>query len=120
MCIRDRDNTEKGNIIENNVIGYFYFSPWRKGRESLKGTAELSFYLAKEKRGKGLGSLILSKSIALAQEKSFHSLLAIILEENERSKHLLEKWGFAIVGKLPNVVNFGTRKAGQLILLYEA
>lgn len=102
---------------DDQVMGYFYFSPWRRGRAALRQVAELSFYLAKAHRGKGLGDMILDNAIQLARKKSLRYLLAIMLDVNLRSKSLVEKWGFELIGTMPNIVQLGDDIAGQFILM---
>jgi len=117
----EKYNNEKYGIyvleISSAVIGYFYFSPWRSGRTALDGVAELSFYLSKNARGLGLGDMILDQAIIMARSKNFTHLLAILLDINTRSQKLLGKWGFEVVGKLPEIVRLKERIAGQLIML---
>ena len=104
-------------IVENNVAGYFYFSPWRKGRTALHTIAELSFYMDQKYRGQGLGDCMLEKAIQLAQEKPFYHLMSILLDSNSRSQKLLEKWGFEKVGHLPNIAQLKDKTVGQFIML---
>ena len=114
-------NTDQYGIYvlekEGQVIGYFYFSPWRKNRAALNTVAELSFYLAKAERGKGLGHLVLTKAIELAKEKSLFNLMGILLDCNIPSQKLLEKHGFEVIGKLPNVAQLKDQVVGQFIML---
>lgn len=102
---------------DNKTIGYFYFSPWRSGREALKYTAEISFYLAKDYRAKGIGSKTLQASIEQAQKKNLKFLIAILLDINTASKALLEKFGFSVAGHLPQIANLKNTKCGQYIML---
>ena len=102
---------------DNKSIGYFYFSPWRSGREALSHTAEISFYLIKDYRAKGIGSQILQASLELAQKKNFNFLIAILLDINTASKALLEKFGFSVAGHLPQIANLKNIKCGQYIML---
>lgn len=106
-------------VLESSkgVIGYFYFSPWRPGRSALKGVAELSFFLAKSSRGCGLGDFLLKYAIELSEAKGFSHLLAILLDINIRSRNLLNKWGFDLIGTLPQVAKLKDNTAGQLIML---
>lgn len=106
-------------ILENSndVLGYFYFSPWRAGRSALNGVAELSFYLAKSSRGHGLGNILLERAIELSKAKGFTHLLAILLDNNTRSQNLLKKWGFNLIGNLPHVAKLKVDTVGQLIML---
>jgi L-amino acid N-acyltransferase len=103
--------------VDNNVIAYFYFSPWRKGRAALNKVAEISFFVHAGYRGKGLGNMILEHAIRIGREKEFTHLMAILLDINVRSRSLLEKWEFMIVGKLPEIVQFHDKVCGQLMML---
>lgn len=102
---------------EHQTIGYFYFSLWRSGREALSHTAEISFYLVKDYRAKGIGSQILQASLELAPQKNFNFLIAILLDINTASKALLEKFGFSVAGHLPQIANLKNIKCGQFIML---
>ena len=105
-------------IVKNNeIVAYFYFSPWRSGRAALKSIAELSFYICKGARGEGLGNCIVSNAISLANKKGFSHLIAILLDINTRSRDLLLKWDFHISGKLPDIAQLHDQRAGQLIML---
>ena len=115
------NNKELGIYVmtfEQDVIGYFHFSPWRKGREALKNTVELTFYLDKKHRGKGLGQTLVQKAIELGMEKGYTSLLAILLASNLRSKTLLEKSGFETAGILKDVAKIKGEKINQYIMQY--
>jgi len=100
----------------SQILGYFYFSPWRSGRAAMREVAEVSYYLAKEARGKGWGRYMLSEAQRIAVKSGFQYLLAILLETNLGSLRLLEKGGFEQVGRLPEIANLGERRCGQLIM----
>jgi phosphinothricin acetyltransferase len=104
---------------DGETRGYFYFSPWRQGRAALSKVAEISFFLDKTVRGKGLGDTIMAYALEQAGECGFSHLIAILLDINERSRGLLEKWGFKPAGALPGIVELSGRQAGQLIMLKE-
>lgn len=116
-----RDHPYQIYVLEQGgeIQGYFYFSPWRQGRAALKKVAEISFFLDKNARGTGLGNKIMANAIELAGLCEFSHLIAILLDINERSKALLEKWGFKKTGALPGIVALRDRQAGQLIMLKE-
>lgn len=101
----------------NMVQGYGYLSPWRGGRQSLSGVAEISFYLCADVRGMGLGTHLIQHTIDHAKTKKFTHLLAILLDINKRSQYLLEKHGFVTAGHLPNIANLERTRSGQLIML---
>lgn len=102
---------------ENKILGYFYFSPWRAGRAALRGIAEISFFLEKSSRGRGIGDIIMKQSIDLAKDRQFKYLIAILMDINNKSESLLSKWGFTVVGELPDVIELPDMHAGQLIML---
>jgi len=106
-------------VVEKDsvVTGYFYFSPWRSGREALKHVAEISFYISSHYRRQGLGSMIMNRAITLAENKRLHHLLAILLDSNEASVGLLKKFGFDIAGHLPDIAQIRGRSYGQYLML---
>jgi phosphinothricin acetyltransferase len=105
-------------VIKENLvtIGYFYFSPWRKGRRALVKTAELSFYLKSEYRSKGIGHKIIDWALIEAKSNGLTILLSILLDKNDRSKSLLEKHNFKSTGYLPNVAVIKNNLFGQWIM----
>lgn len=103
--------------VDHEVVGYFYFSPWRSGRAAMRQVAEVSYYLAKGARGKGLGRFMLQQAQRLAIDADLRFLLAILLDTNIGSRTLLEKNGFALAGHLPGIADLGEQRCGQLIML---
>lgn len=103
--------------IHNNLVGYFYFSPWREGRDALNNIAELSFYIAETFRGQGLGNIILQDALQKAANKNLEYLLAILLDINAASIGLLKKFGFEISGHLPAIAQLKNKVCGQYLML---
>lgn len=104
---------------DNLVIGYFYLSDWRGGREALLETKEISIYLDRASRDLGIGKQSISYAIKIAKERGLRNLLAILLEMNNRSVALLKKSGFHTVGKLSNVARIDGNTENQLIMQIE-
>ncbi|MFA0962341.1 N-acetyltransferase family protein [Roseivirga sp. BDSF3-8] len=104
--------------IAGKPVGYFYFSPWRPGREAFAHTSELSFYLSTKHRGYGLGDIMVKQGITFAADAGLKVLLSIVLEENNRSISLLKKHGFKEGGYFPGVAKIGSKISGQFILYY--
>lgn len=102
--------------IAGIAAGYFYFSPWRSGREAFSHTAELSFYLSGEYRGCGLGDVMVSRGKQLGTEAGIEVLLAIVLEVNKKSISLLQKHGFKQGGYFPGIAKISSEVCGQYIL----
>jgi L-amino acid N-acyltransferase YncA len=94
------------------VLGWFSVSPYR-GRPALARTAEISYYVDYRHQKKGIGSALMDHAIADAPRINKRIYLAILLEWNTSSIHLLEKYGFERWGYLPEVAEFGDRICGQ-------
>ncbi|GAB4551480.1 MAG: hypothetical protein Tsb0017_01320 [Geothermobacteraceae bacterium] len=101
---------------QGQILGWCSLSPWRKGRKALEGVAEVSYYLDRAARGRGLASRLLRAALAHARGHRFHTLIAILMEVNEPSLKLLQRFGFQRWGRLPDVALWpdGSR-CGQLI-----
>ena len=100
---------------KEEIIGWCSLSPYRPGRKALRKTAEISYYLDRNYRGKGLGSELVQYSLNIAKKFGFKNLLAILLDENKISVRLLEKFGFTKWGHLPGIAEFEGEKCGQFI-----
>lgn len=100
--------------IENDVCGYATLSNYRGGRPALRTVVEVSYYIHQDHQRKGLGTTLLRKSLALAKELAFKHAVAILLETNLPSIHLLEKFEFEKWGHLPNVAEFGKEVCGHV------
>ncbi|MEA2043502.1 MAG: N-acetyltransferase family protein [Bacteroidota bacterium] len=88
---------------KQKVIGYAGLSPYRKGREALLRTAELSYYVHFDYHGQGIGSALLSACIQHSRKYGIKVLICILLAVNEVSFKFLEKHGFTPWGLLPDV-----------------
>jgi phosphinothricin acetyltransferase len=89
--------------LEGSVRGWCSLSPYRPGREALLGTAELSYYVCYDFHGQGIGSALVQHALAEAPRLGKRVLFAILLEWNEPSVRLLNKFGFEMWGRLPDV-----------------
>jgi len=88
------------------VVGWASLSEYRKGRRALRYTAEVSFYIRKDRQGQGIGTQLLEFIIDRAREINIKTLIAILLEPNTPSIRLLEKFDFQKWGDMPNVAEF--------------
>ncbi len=61
-------------------------------------TADLSVYVARAHRGRGVGSSLLASLATEARRKGFHKIVLHALDSNEAGKRLYRKSGFAEVG----------------------
>ncbi len=102
-------------ILEDQIIGWCSISPYRKGRKALECTAEISYYVSRSYRKKGLGSELINYSINYAKEHGIKNLIAILLDINIESIGLLRKFKFQEWGHLPGIANINNKACGQYI-----
>lgn len=60
--------------------------------------ADLSVYVARSHRGRGVGTALLSALDIIAEARGFHKIVLHALNRNEPGKRLYESSGFAVVG----------------------
>ena len=80
------------------VLGWAALSPV-SSRCVYGGVAEVSVYIAKTHRGKGLGEKLLNQLIQASEEAGFWTLQSGIFPENIGSIQIHEKTGFRLIGK---------------------
>ena len=89
--------------LENeNIVGWAALSPV-SSRCVYGGVAEVSVYIGKESRGKGVGKLLLKSLIRESETAGIWTLQSGIFPENEGSIHLHENVGFRFIGKRERV-----------------
>ncbi len=101
--------------LDHKIIGYGSLSPYRKGRQAMRTIAEVSFFLDEAYSGQGYGSVLLMKIIEDCPRLKIKTLLAILIDINEKSIGLLEKFGFQKWGHIPDVIEFEDKTCGHLI-----
>ena len=89
-------------VIGSDVVGWACLSKW-SDRPAYNGTAETSFYVAAEHRGRGIGRRLKEAIIAESRRLGYHTLIARVAEGSEASRHLNDSAGFAHVGTLREV-----------------
>jgi L-amino acid N-acyltransferase YncA len=82
---------------EGIVLGWAALAPVSL-RECYRGVAELSIYVAREARGKGVGRALLDKLCREADAARIWTIQASILEGNDASVALHAACGFRVVG----------------------
>ncbi len=93
--------------LNNIVVGWSSLSPWKE-RAAYNDTAETSFYVEAEHRGKGIGRKLKAAIIEEARRLGFHTLIAGCAEGSDASMHLNEAFGFERVGTFRDVgLKFG-------------
>lgn len=84
-------------IQNNTIIGWVAMTAF-SNRLVYKGVAQISIYIDRKYRGRGVGSLLLSVLIKQSEQLGFWSLQSVIFESNTASIKLHEKQGFRMVG----------------------
>lgn len=102
--------------IDEEIRGWCSLSPYRPGRMALRRTVEISYYVATEFWRQGIGSALLEYTIREAQVLGYKTLFGILLDTNEASIKLLEKYGFERWGHLPDIAEFQGRECGHIYL----
>jgi len=97
-------------LSNEKIVGYIYLSPYRKGRDGLKGTVEVSYYVHNKFQQKGVGSVLLETMISRAISLGYETIIAIIFHVNIGSIKLLEKFDFTKWGVLPDVIHIDNEK----------
>ena len=85
------------------VRGWCSLSSYRSGREAVRGTAEISYYVGRDAQRRGIGSALVQHAVREAPRLGKHVLFAILLERNQASIRLMRKCGFELWGRLPEV-----------------
>ncbi len=81
----------------DDVVGWAALSPVST-RCVYGGVAEVSVYTDPDRRGRGVGRLLLSQLVSASEEAGLWTLQAGVFPENEASLRLHERCGFRVVG----------------------
>jgi L-amino acid N-acyltransferase YncA len=87
---------------EGRVIGWLDFKRFLP-RCAYRGTAEISVYVDKEFRRRGVGQRLLEQAIARAPSLGITALVGLIFGHNESSLKLFQRLGFQRWGFFPGV-----------------
>lgn len=98
---------------DDAILGYLTLSAYRPGRMALRHTAEVSYYVHFNHHRKGVASNLLQQAIEMCPTLQIKTLFAILIDSNEASIKLLEKFGFERWGYLPRVAEFDGLEFGH-------
>ena len=88
---------------ENNVIvGFSTFGQFRNW-QAYQYSVENSVYIKADRRGKGIGKLLLQPLIDAAKQMQLHTIIAGIVADNEASIALHKQFGFVEVAHFKEV-----------------
>jgi phosphinothricin acetyltransferase len=89
-------------VADDDVLGYATYGDWRAW-EGYRFTVEHSVYVRSDRRGRGIGRLLMEDLVARARAAGKHAMVAGIAAENTGSIAMHERLGFREVGRLPEV-----------------
>ncbi|MFZ5969273.1 MAG: arsinothricin resistance N-acetyltransferase ArsN1 family A [Bacillota bacterium] len=98
--MRSRSEKHKVAVIEDeekNVLGWASLNVFN-ARCCYSGVVDLSIYIRRDMRGKGLGKILLHYLIEVAKEEGFHKLVLSTFKFNEAGQRLYQSVGFREVG----------------------
>lgn len=99
---------------DNMILGWISISPYRMGRKALRYTVEISYFIDKDFKRQGIGSKLIEYVIIKSKELNYKSLFAIILDRNDASIKLLERFGFVKWGYMPDIADFNGVECGHV------
>lgn len=93
--------------LNNQVVGWASLSKW-SDRCAYDTTAEVSVYVHKDFRDRGIGRKLLEVITLEGEKAGLHTILSRITQGNEKSIHLHEIFGYEHIGVLKEVgMKFG-------------
>jgi len=98
----DENHPVLAGEIDNKVIGWASLTRW-SDRCAYDKTSEISVYVDKAFRGKGIGKQLLEQLVLQGEKNGTHYMLARITQGNEASIHIHELFGFRHVGVMKEV-----------------
>ncbi len=104
-------------VSENNlkITGWISLSPYRPGRKAFQHVREISYYIHQDFRRQGIASQLFQHMLDLCLGLKVYSIIAYLLEHNQASIGLLQKFGFEQWGFLPNLADFYGNKQAHLV-----
>ena len=102
-------------VSDAKVAGWAALSPVSR-RAVYRGVAEVSVYVARDVRGRGVGRVLLAALIECAEAAGFWTLQASIFPENEATRSLHASLGFREVGRRERIGQLDNRWRDTLLL----
>ncbi len=98
-------------VADGRAVGYASLSPYRL-LEAYHETVELSLYVDRAYRGRGIARKLMQAILDDARSRSdIHTVISVITSDNVASIYLHEKFGFTCCGTMREV----GRKFGKLL-----
>lgn len=93
---------------DGHLMGYASLSSYRP-KDAYRTTVELSVYVARSDRRKGVASAMMTELLAMAEaDPNTHLVVSVITSGNEASQKLHQRFGFTWSGTVPETgMKFG-------------
>lgn len=101
--------------VGGEIAGWLSFEPF-KTRPAYRATAEVSVYVSKDHRRRGVGRRLLEEAIRRAPDLGFRTLTASVFAHNAPSIGLFEGFGFERWGFYPRVAELDGIERGLVVL----
>jgi phosphinothricin acetyltransferase len=98
-----------------NIVACIYLTSFYGGRAAYDKTAEVSLYIDSDWQNRGVGSWLMEKMIAHCPQLDVTTLIGMHFDHNEATRKLNEKFGFKVVGHLPEIAEIHGEKRGLLL-----
>ncbi|WP_062053799.1 GNAT family N-acetyltransferase [Aquimarina longa] len=102
-------------IVKEKILGWAALSPISK-RKVYKGVGEVSIYVSKKYRGRGVGKLLLSQLIKESEQTGIWTLQASVFSNNNTSIILHKSLGFREIGYREKVAKLHNKWYDNTIL----
>ncbi|NHC41312.1 N-acetyltransferase [Bacillus sp. MM2020_1] len=86
---------------EDQIVGWAALNQYNN-RCAYDGVADISVYISRDYRGKGIGKKLLADLESHAEENGFHKMVLFTFPFNQLGKGLYKKMGFREVGIFKN------------------
>ncbi len=98
----------------NEIMGWVSLSPYRKGREALSRSTEISYYVSSNHFRKGVGKSLVIEAEKIARQIGHHVIFAITIASNIPSHKLLYKMGYEKWGEMKEIACFDGKFMDQI------
>lgn len=85
-------------VADGEVVGWASAAPYRAARSAYGGVGDFSIYVARDRRGQGIGRPLLAGLLDEAERRGLWKLVGRIFPENASSLGLCRSLGFRQVG----------------------
>jgi phosphinothricin acetyltransferase len=97
LAVRSGAHSAIVAVDGTTVIGFASLSPW-KDRPAYRTSVEDSVYVHRDHQARGVGRLLLTRLVDVANESGFHAVFGRIVGGHEASIGLHRALGFEVIG----------------------